>query len=113
MNKKLDVSLSYEDEIPILSLEGKLTSMQQDKFFQVYQEISQEKVGKVIIDFQKTEYVNSSGISVLIQLIKDGELKQRSFIFAGLNPHLCRVFDAVGFSDIIPIYSTIEEAIQS
>ena len=84
--------------------------MQQEKLFQTYQELPQEQVAKVIIDFQKTEYINSSGISVLIQLIKHGELRQGIFVFSGLNPHLYRVFDAVGFSDVIPIHNTIQEA---
>ena len=86
--------------------------MQQHKIFEAYKEIPEEQIGKVVIDFQKTDYINSSGIAVLIQLIKDGKPRKGGFAFANLNPHLYRVFDAVGFTDIIPVHNTVQEAAQ-
>ena len=85
--------------------------MKQKNLFQAYKEIPQEQIAKVILDFQNIDYVNSSGISVIVQLIKSAELRQGSFAFSHLNSHLHRVFDLVGLIDIIPSYATVKEAV--
>ena len=111
MKRDLRIDLSYENKIPIISLGGQLTSMKQEQLFQTYKDISQSDVRKVILDFGDIEHINSSGISVLIQLIRDSKLRQASFVFTDLNPHLQRVFDSVGLTEVIPIHATIKEAL--
>ncbi len=65
---------------------------------------------KFIFNFEKTKYMSSSGLRVLLATAKKlkgkGELK-----ICNLNEVIAEVFDVSGFSSILNVYKTEEEAL--
>jgi anti-sigma B factor antagonist len=65
---------------------------------------------RLVIDLLQLEYVSSSGLRVFLLAAKrlgtDGKIAVCS-----LKGHIRRVFDLVGFSSIVGIYGSREEAI--
>ena len=65
---------------------------------------------KFVFDFEKTKYMSSSGLRVLLATAKklkgEGELK-----ICNLNEVIEEVFDVSGFSSILNVYKTQEEAL--
>ncbi len=66
---------------------------------------------KFIFNFEKTKYMSSSGLRVLLSTAKKlrgkGELK-----ISNLNSVIEEVFDVSGFSSILDVYTTEEEALR-
>jgi len=57
-----------------------------------------ESVKRIILDFSKVEYLNSSGIALVIQMmIAAGKRGQKIQTF-GLTPHFQKVFTMVGIT---------------
>lgn len=69
-----------------------------------------EGVSKFVFNFDKTKYMSSSGLRVLLATAKKlkgkGELK-----ISNLNAVIEEVFDVSGFSSILNVYKTEEEAL--
>ena len=65
---------------------------------------------KFVFNFEKTKYMSSSGLRVLLATAKKlkgkGELK-----ISNLNGVIEEVFDVSGFSTILNVYKTEEEAL--
>ncbi len=66
---------------------------------------------KFVFNFENTKYMSSSGLRVLLATAKKlrgkGELK-----ISNLNSVIEEVFDVSGFSSILNVYTTEEEALQ-
>ncbi len=111
MDNSLKTHLDLENDIPILHITGRLVATPSNVVINAYESIPKKRREKVIIDFGETEYVNSSGISILIQLVKESDRNKNKIIFCSLSAHLCRVFEAVGLSEIVPVYSNVKKAL--
>jgi anti-sigma B factor antagonist len=69
MSEEYQVILNYEGATPVIRLKGEITSEAEDALVSRYEEIPADRRARVILDFQETRYINSSGIAILIQLI--------------------------------------------
>ena len=78
-----------------------------------YYEIKNQVKSKIyIFDFERANYINSSGLSSFIKIIHLHKEEDGDFIFTGLSEHLKKVMDIVGLTDYVKICESIETAIQ-
>lgn len=63
---------------------------------------SLDGVEKLIFDFEKLEYISSSGLRIILSLQKIMN-NQGSMIVKNVRPEVKDVFDITGFSDILTI----------
>jgi len=101
-------------DIPVLLIEGDMTSDSDRDIMDVYHTIKAELSPKyLVVNFEKTNYINSSGIATLINIIQDlGETDGR-ISFVGLSTHFLKIMDIVGISDFVKIYPTEDDAIMA
>ena len=60
-------------------------------------------VKELFIDFSKTEFMDSSGIGVLIGRSKTMRLYEGKIYALGMGPRVKRIFDAAGLQKIIMV----------
>lgn len=97
-----------------MQIEGDLTSDADADTKNLYNEIKEKFTpAKIIINFEKTKYINSSGIATLINIIQDINDKNGTIAFIGMSDHLQKVMDIVGISDFVKIFGTTKEALDS
>ena len=84
------------DPVAILIFTGDIASTSKDAIMSAYQEIS-TSIHKVLLDFAAVDYINSSGIAIIIQLLLEANKGgQRKVGISGLTPHFVKVFTMVG-----------------
>ena len=87
--------------VVVLRFEGDIASTSKDAVLGTYQELPKGDVKLILLDFTKVDYINSSGIALVIQLlIEASNCKQKVCAF-GLSAHFTKVFTMVG----IPKYA--------
>jgi anti-sigma B factor antagonist len=100
--------------IPVIIIEGDLTSDADGDAKGVYSDIKDKYSSqKLIINFENTKYINSSGIATLIHIIQDVNEKGGVIAFVGMSDHLKKVMNIVGISDFVRIYNSNSEAIKA
>lgn len=67
---------------------------------------------KVVVDCSALEYISSAGLRVLLATAKQVERDQGVLHLFGLNETVREVFDISGFSMILPVFDTEEEALK-
>lgn len=97
--------------VSVLRFEGDIASTSKDAVLGTYQTLPKEQAKLVLLDFTKVEYINSSGIALVIQmLIEASNSGQRVFAF-GLSPHFTKVFTMVGITKYAGLFSGQSEAL--
>jgi anti-anti-sigma factor len=91
--------LAGPDGLPItvLRFSGDITSSSKAAVLGVYQGLPQS-AKRILLDFSKVEYLNSSGIALIIQMLMEAGKSGQSIQTFGLSPHFQKVFTMVGIT---------------
>ena len=96
--------------VTVLRFEGDIASTSKDAVLGTYQALNKETSRLVLLDFSKVDYINSSGIALVIQmLIEAANSAQRVYAF-GLSAHFTKVFTMVGITKYAGLFPTQADA---
>ena len=85
------------DGVTVLRFEGDITSASQDAVLGSYNKLP-EGTGKILLDFTKVPYLNSSGIALVIQLLMAAKKAGQKVVCFGLTAHFVKVFTMLGLA---------------
>ncbi|MCU0631049.1 MAG: STAS domain-containing protein [Methanoregulaceae archaeon] len=106
----IEIRLADEDEVPVVTLTGRLDGFGSQQLETGLKEIVRDDTRSVIISLGGVDYLSSAGIRVLLGLKK--RLKQRDGTLALINvrdfPR--SVLEMSGFLKVLDIYPTLQEA---
>lgn len=87
----------------IISLKGELATSTETELRAVFGRAAQSGTREIRLNFAEVDHINSSGISVLIDLLRDCQEHDRRLSFSGLTPHYAKVFTFMGLTQYAPI----------
>lgn len=95
----------------IIDIQGEVNAFAEPVMMQAYQEANTPTTRTIVLNFTGLEYMNSSGIGLLVTLlIRVNRQKQRLLAY-GLNDHYRHIFNLTRISDAIHVYQSEEAAI--
>jgi len=101
------------DKVSVIDVKGDLTAFAEGVLMQAYNQASDGSVRAIILNFEGLEYMNSSGIGLLVTLlIRVNREKQRLLTF-GLTDHYRNIFQITRLDDAISIYESEDEAVRA
>lgn len=111
MDSEVKVLMDRKDDVTILNMEGDITSFAEEEILSHFNEGLDGGAQKFLLDFSSVEYINSSGIAIIIQLLSSARKKDAKVLCCGLSPHFQKVFEMVGLKKYTEMYDSSEEAI--
>jgi len=101
------------DRASIIDVQGELTAFAEAVLMDAYSQASDGQVRAIILNFENLEYMNSSGIGLLVTLlIRINREKQRLLTY-GLSEHYRSIFQITRLDDAIAIHDSEEEAVSA
>src|SRR5215211_4847551 len=101
------------DKTSIIDVERELTALAEDVLMDAYNQASDGHVRAIILNFEELEYMNSSGIGLLVTLlIRINREKQRLLTYV-LSDHYRSIFQITRRDDSIAVHDSEEEAVQA
>lgn len=95
----------------IIDIQGEVSAFAEKVLMDAYAEASTPTTRTIILNFSGLEYMNSSGIGLIVTLlIRVNRQKQRLLAF-GLSEHYQHIFEITRLNDAIKIYHTEKEAL--
>jgi anti-sigma B factor antagonist len=113
MSKDIKVSTSHKGDIAIISIQGDVTAVTGDVIGNAYDSTDIATSAKLLLQFDKDCYINSGGLASLIDIASEGRKKQQKIHAYGLSDHFQKIFQMVGLTRCIPVFSSEEAAIES
>jgi anti-sigma B factor antagonist len=99
--------------VSIIDIEGDVTAFADTVLTNAYNAASTNTTKTIILNFSGLEYMNSSGIGLLVTLlIRMNRKRQRLFAF-GLTDHYKNIFDLTRLNEAIGIYETEADAVKA
>lgn len=66
----------------------------------------------LIVNFSKVEYMSSAGLRAILKLAKQCQLKKLKLVCCAMQTSVFEVFRISGFSSIINVCDTLDQAVQ-
>ena len=73
--------------------------------------IDRDKINKVILNFEKVTFMDSSGIGVVIGRLKKVKNRDGKVCITNINKRVDKVFTLSGLYKIITVYNNVNEAL--
>ena len=102
-----------KDDIIIMSVAGKLNAASADSFETKLLNAIEKGEKKIILDFQKLDFISSRGIRIFYKALEKMQSSGGKIIFSGINQDIKKVFELVELEDDFPIFNDVDAAVQS
>ena len=96
--------------VSVLRFEGDIASTSKEAVLGTYQALPKDKYKLILLDFTKVDYINSSGIALVIQMLIEASNSGQKVYAYGLSPHFTKVFTMVGITKYAGLFPTQEAA---
>ncbi len=106
------VERSDKDDISVLYISGFLDLHTVPKFEEAVQNLVNETHFKIIVNFQKLDYISSAGLGVFMGFIEEIREQEGDIVLCCMSDRVYKVFDLLGFPALFKIVSNEEEAMQ-
>ncbi len=111
MSDELKVSVRKKEAIAIIDIKGDVTTFADEPLSSVVNTTISEGFRKIIFNFTDVNYINSSGIAILIGIVTGVANKDVVFKVYGLTPHFKKIFRMIGLTQYVKVLNSEEDAI--
>ena len=109
MQSDLRITRERKNDVLILCMVGDVTSAAADDLLQIVDSTQR----KIVLDFSRVEYINSSGVALIIQVLSRAHKTNTIVRCSGLSPHFQKVFQLVGLTRYTELCGTTDEALKN
>ena len=106
-NKVTQEKLTGASGKPVTGLRfvGDISSASKDAVVGTYEGLDKASNKQILLEFAKVEYLNSSGIALVIQVLMEAKKADQTVAICGLTPHFTKVFTMVGITKYATLYA--------
>ncbi|MBF0288519.1 MAG: STAS domain-containing protein [SAR324 cluster bacterium] len=109
----LKITHKIEDSICLLRIEGQLISDSVEELRKYTDNLLEDKsFHSLLVNFDETEWVDSHGIGVFLEIFRKFQQEKRDLALCHLNDSLSELFAMTFIDTFISIYSTPQEALE-
>jgi anti-sigma B factor antagonist len=107
----LKIDSRETEGVGVLILEGEVDVYTAPKLKSRLIDFVDEGKYKIVIDLQKVEFMDSSGLGVLVGGLKRVKSHDGAIALVCTHENILKIFRITGLVKVFPIYSTDEEAV--
>ena len=99
----LETTMRESPDGPVIELSGEIDGRAQEALASAYGAASHD--GRLLLDFGAVDYINSTGIALLVGLLARARAEHREVAAAGLSDHYRAIFEITRIADFMTILS--------
>jgi len=102
-----------QDGVAIVDIYGDVTGFSESVLTDAYNQACSTSARAVVFNFSGLEYMNSSGIGLLVMLLIRAQRQKLRLLACGLSEHYRQIFELTRLNEAIGIYASEGEALAS
>ena len=95
----------------MLDLRGEINGFGQETLDTAYAEAERGDPEAIILNFEEVDYINSTGIALIVGLLAKARAAKRKLLAYGLSEHYVEIFNITRLSDFVVVYPDEESAL--
>lgn len=108
-----DVHVRQMPGIAILDLEGEINAFAEQALSAAYADAETSNPEMVLLNFENLEYMNSTGIALIVSLLAKARAAKRKLLASGLSEHYVEIFNITRLADFMEVFPDETTAISS
>jgi anti-sigma B factor antagonist len=98
------------DKVAVIDIKGEITAASESALMDAFNRASGDATKTVILNFEGLDYMNSSGIGLLVTLLVRAQRQHQQLKACGLNEHYRQIFELTRLDEAVGIHDTVEDA---
>ena len=96
----------------VIVLSGEIDGHAADTLTAAYERaVADGDPATVVLDFAAVQYINSTGIALIVSVLARARSQRRSVVASGLSDHYREIFDITRLSDFIELFPSLDGAV--
>lgn len=95
---------TLDDKTSIINVNGSVTAASEQALMTAYNEAGGAATRAIVLNFTNLEYLNSTGIGLLVTLLVRANRQRQQLYAYGLNEHYRHIFELTRLTDAIGIH---------
>ncbi len=109
----MEIQKRKEGDVTILTLDGRLDLTSASSLKEASKDILENDSKKMILNLDRVDFINSSGLGALVSILKEVRNSQGSMRLSNLAPYVKEIFDITQLTNIFDIFSDEKQALSS
>lgn len=107
----MEITITKDQNAVIVSVAGRMDTITAPDFQKKMEEVLAQGEKDVVMDFGQLEYISSAGLRSVLIAAKQAKAGGGTVSCCNLREMVKKVFDISGFSTMIPVFSSLGEAL--
>ncbi len=109
--RHLEVEVRREPKGAVLDLRGEINGFAQQALDAAYAEAEKGDPEAILLNFEEVDYINSTGIALIVGLLARARASKRSLSAYGLSDHYVEIFNITRLSDFVSVFPDEKSAL--
>ena len=103
MSERFSATVTAGGEMPVIELTGQIDRDAETELLAAY-ELASAGATAITLDFAETDYINSTGLAVLVQILARARSAGCEIHAYGLSDHYREIFEITRLSDFVTLH---------
>ena len=100
----LKAQVRHQPGVAIIDLSGEINSFGEAALNAAYTEAERQESGAVLLNFTSVDYINSTGIALIVGLLARARKTHRKLLVCGLSEHYIEIFQITRLVDFMNVF---------
>jgi anti-sigma B factor antagonist len=101
------------DGVAVIDISGELNGYGEEALMEAYTAASNGRTKSIVLNFTDLEYMNSSGIGLLVTMLIRVQRNKQQLLAYGLSDHYQQIFELTRLNEAIAIYENEDAAVKA
>ncbi len=101
--QEFGATVRQEETTAVITMHGEINGLADPALDNAYTEAEELAPEKVILDFTDVDYINSTGIALIVGVLARARASHRPIVATGLSDHYREIFTITRLSDFMEI----------
>lgn len=108
---RLETFVRHQSGVTIIDLRGEINTFAEEALDAAYSEAVETRSNAILLNFSGVDYINSTGIALIVSLLSRASSTQKRLAAYGLNDHYREIFAITRLTDFMPVYADESSAL--
>ena len=100
----LEATVRHAPGVAIIDLHGEINSFGEEALNAAYTEAEGQASDAILLNFADVDYINSTGIALIVGLLARARKTHRRFLACGLSDHYIEIFEITRLVDFMSLF---------
>ena len=110
---QLSATVRSEPGVAIIDLQGEINAFAEEALTTAYTQAEQANPAAIVLNFSQVDYINSTGIALIVGILAQARRSTRRILAYGLSPHYVEIFEITRLADFMHLFPDESSALSA